>query len=338
MNPNPFGRLGIDITQPVVAEPDSTPVEPAAPVREVAIIGSGPAGYTAAIYCARNGLAPVCVEGSVDRGGALMNTSAVDTFPGFPEGVLGPDLMAGMRAQAERFGAEFVTDDAVAVELGAEPKEIKTAESGTLRARTVILAMGSGHRKLGLPAEERLSGKGVSWCATCDGFFFKGKDIAVVGGGDSAAEEATFLTRFANSVSLIHRRDRLRASHVMADRVARDPKIKIVWNSAIVDLRGTQALAGLALRDTLTGERSELAVQGLFVAIGHEPRSQLVAGQVALDPDGYVYVDRDTTQTSLPGVFACGDLVDRRYRQAITAAGSGCRAALDAGRYLADRP
>ena len=224
MNPNPFGRLGIDIAQPVVAEPDSTPVEPAAPVREVAIIGSGPAGYTAAIYCARNGLAPVCVEGSVDRGGALMNTSAVDNFPGFPEGVLGPDLMAGMRAQAERFGAEFVTDDAVAVELGAEPKEIKTAESGTLRARTVILAMGSGHRKLGLPAEERLSGKGVSWCATCDGFFFKGKDIAVVGGGDSAAEEATFLTRFANSVSLIHRRDRLRASHVMADRVARNPK------------------------------------------------------------------------------------------------------------------
>ena len=338
MTSNVFGVGGLSAAQVSVdVEPVDEPVAtepPAGEVRDVIIIGSGPAGYTAAIYCARDGLKPVVLEGSVASGGALMNTTEVENFPGFPEGILGPTLMADMRQQAERFGAELITDDAVRLDLTGDIKIVESGDGEVFRARTVILAMGSGYRKLGLDDEQRLSGKGVSWCATCDGFFFRDKKIAVVGGGDSAAEEATFLTRFADEVTLIHRRDELRASKIMADRVANDPKIKMAWNSAIVDMDGENALEGLTLRDTVTGEERELDVQGLFVAIGHDPRSELVKGQVDLDDAGYVLVDGDSTRTNLPGVFACGDLVDHVYRQAITAAGTGCRAALDAERYL----
>ncbi|WP_035759551.1 thioredoxin-disulfide reductase [Granulicoccus phenolivorans] len=305
-------------------------------IRDIIIVGSGPAGWTAAVYAARADLKPLVLEGSVTAGGALMDTTDVENFPGFPEGIMGPDLMDNMRKQAERFGAEIITDDAVELDLTGDIKVVTDGSGTVYRSRAVILAMGSGYRKLGLPGEERLSGKGVSWCATCDGFFFRGKDLAVIGGGDSAVEEATFLTKFANSVTLVHRRDQLRASAIMARRAENDPKIKFAWNSAVTDIHGEGSLEGLTLTDTVTGETRELPVQGMFVAIGHDPRSELVKGQVDLDAGGYVLTEGRTTRTNLPGVFACGDLVDHTYRQAITAAGSGCSAALDAEKYLAD--
>jgi thioredoxin reductase (NADPH) len=304
-------------------------------VRDVVVVGSGPAGYTAAIYAARARLDPVVVEGSVTSGGALMNTTEVENYPGFPEGVLGPQLMEQMRAQAERFGAELVTDDAVEVRLDGPVKEVVTGGGTTYRSRSVILAMGSAYRELGLPDEKRLSGRGVSWCATCDGFFFRDRDIAVVGGGDTAMEEATFLSRFGRTVTVVHRRDSLRASRVMQERAFADPKISFRWNSEVVGVHGTDTVTGLRLRDTVTGEESDLEVAGLFVAIGHDPRVELVRGQVDLDPEGYILVQAPSTRTSLPGVFAAGDVVDHTYRQAITAAGTGCAAALDSERYLA---
>ena len=305
-----------------------------AQVHEVIIVGSGPAGYTAAIYAARANLEPVVFEGAFTGGGALMNTTEVENFPGFPEGIMGPALMDNMRAQAERFGAVLVTDDATELELSGEVKIVRDGSGQEYRAKTVILAMGSGYRKLGLPDEDRLSGRGVSWCATCDGAFFRDLPIAVVGGGDSAVEEATFLSRFGSSVTIIHRRDELRASKIMADRAARDPKIDFAWNSVVSGITGENSLEAVTLTDTITGEQRELPVRGLFVAIGHDPRSELVTGQVDLDAEGYVLTTADSTATNLPGVFACGDLVDHRYRQAITAAGSGCSAALDAEKYL----
>lgn len=304
-------------------------------IRNVIIIGSGPAGYTAAVYTARAQLAPLLFEGSVTAGGALMNTTEVENFPGFSDGIMGPQLMEQMRAQAVRFGAEILTDDVVSVDLSGEIKSVTDGSGNTHTARSVILAMGSGYRELGLPNEKRLSGHGVSWCATCDGFFFRGQDIAVVGGGDSAAEEATFLTRFANTVYLIHRREELRASKIMAERVLNNEKIVPVWNSEVVDVLGDAKVSGIALRNTVTGETSELPVTGLFIAIGHDPRNELVKGLIDLDAEGYVVVDAPSTRTSIPGVFACGDLVDHTYRQAITAAGTGCSAALDAERFLA---
>jgi thioredoxin reductase (NADPH) len=303
-------------------------------LRNVIVIGSGPAGYTAAVYAARASLEPLVFEGSVTAGGALMNTTEVENFPGFREGIQGPALMDEMRAQAERFGAELVTDDVTEVDLTGDVKVVKTAE-GTFTARAVILAMGSGYRKLGLPDEDRLSGHGVSWCATCDGFFFRDQHIAVVGGGDSALEEATFLSRFGSKVTLVHRRDELRASKIMQDRAFADPKIEFAWNSEVAEIHGDDKLTGLTLRDTVTGETRELPATGLFIAIGHDPRSELLTGQVDLDDEGYVLVEDRSTRTNLPGVFASGDLVDHTYRQAITAAGSGCAAALDAERYLA---
>ncbi|HVX55010.1 thioredoxin-disulfide reductase [Nocardioides sp.] len=312
----------------------SSPTEP----RNVIVIGSGPAGYTAAVYTARASLAPLVFEGSVTAGGALMNTTEVENFPGFRDGIMGPELMDNMRAQAERFGAELVADDVVEVDLSGDVKVVKTATE-THYARAVILAMGSGYRKLGLPKEDILSGKGVSWCATCDGFFFREQHIAVVGGGDSAVEEATFLTRFGSKVSLIVRRNELRASKIMQERAFNDPKLEIEWNSVVESINGTDRLESLTLRDTVTGETRELPATGLFIAIGHDPRSEIVAGQVDLDDEGYVLTARaagGSTATNLPGVFACGDLVDHVYRQAITAAGSGCAAALDAERYLAE--
>lgn len=309
--------------------------QPTGTLRNVIIIGSGPAGYTAAIYNARASLEPLVFEGSVTAGGALMTTTEVENFPGFRDGVMGPELMDGMRAQAERFGAELVADDVVEVDLTGPVKVVKTA-TDTYTARTVILAMGSGYRKLGLPNEERLSGRGVSWCATCDGFFFREQHIAVVGGGDSAVEEATFLTRFGSKVSLIHRRDELRASKIMQERAFADPKLEIVWNAEVASINGTESLESVTLRDTVTGETRDLAATGLFIAIGHDPRSELVKGQVDLDDEGYVLVQPGTTATNLPGVFASGDLVDHRYRQAITAAGTGCAAALDAEKFLAE--
>ena len=304
-------------------------------VRNVIIIGSGPAGYTAAVYAARASLQPLVFEGSVTAGGALMNTTEVENYPGFTDGIMGPDLMLAMRAQAERFGAEIITDDIVTADLAGEVKTVTDAEGNSYSAQAVILAMGSGYRKLGLPSEEVFSGRGVSWCATCDGFFFRDKDIAVVGGGDSALEEATFLTRFAKSVTMVHRRDELRGSKIMVDRAKADPKIRFAWNSIITDLLGDQSLSAVVLTDTVTGATSELPVQGLFVAIGHDPRSEIVRGQVETDAAGYVLVDAPSTRTNLSGVFAAGDLVDHTYRQAITAAGTGCAAALDAERYLA---
>ena len=304
-------------------------------VREVLIIGSGPAGYTAAVYAARANLRPVLFEGAVTAGGALMNTTEVENFPGFETGIMGPDLMMAMRAQAERFGAEIITDDVTEISLDGDVKTVTTGEGEEYAARAVILAMGSAYRELGLPDEKRLSGHGVSWCATCDGFFFRDQDIAVVGGGDSAIEEATFLTKFAASVTLIHRRDELRASKIMAERAHANDKIKFAWNSAVETIHGDDKLTGVTLRDTETGELRELAVTGLFVAIGHDPRNELVKGVVNLDDEGYVLVESRTTLTNVAGVFACGDLVDHRYRQAITAAGSGCAAALDAEKFLA---
>ncbi len=304
-------------------------------VRDLVIVGSGPAGYTAALYAARAQLHPLVLEGSVTAGGALMNTTEVENFPGFTEGVQGPDLMGSFRAQAERFGAELVRDDATALDLD-DPVKTVTAGDGTVyRARAVILATGSGYRELGLADEKRLSGHGVSWCATCDGFFFRGKDIAVVGGGDSALEEATFLARFASSVTLVHRRGELRASKVMVARAHAEPKIRFAWHSEITRILGDDHVTGIELRDVRTGETRTQDLAGVFVAIGHNPRSELLHGQVDLDADGYVRVASPGTATNLDGVFACGDLVDHTYRQAITAAGSGCAAALDAERWLA---
>jgi thioredoxin reductase (NADPH) len=303
-------------------------------VRNVIIVGSGPAGYTAAVYAARASLHPLVFEGSVTAGGALMNTTEVENFPGFRDGIMGPDLMENMRAQAERFGAQIVTDDVESVRLEDDIKVVTDAEGVEHRARAVILAMGSAYRELGLPDEKRLSGHGVSWCATCDGFFFREQDIAVVGGGDSAVEEATFLTKFARTVTIVHRRDELRASAIMAERAHANPKIRFAWNSAVDAIHGEDKLTGVTLRDTVTGETRELPVTGLFVAIGHDPRNELVKGVVELDAEGYVLVEGRTTRTNIPGVFACGDLVDHTYRQAITAAGSGCAAALDAERFL----
>lgn len=303
-------------------------------LQDVVIIGSGPAGYTAAIYAARAGFAPKVVAGQLTAGGALMNTTDVENFPGFPEGVMGPDLMENLQQQAEKFGAEVLWEDAVALELTGDVKKVTLADGSEIRSKTVILATGSAYRELGLPAEKQLSGRGVSWCATCDGFFFKDQNVVVVGGGDSAMEEATFLTRFATKVTVVHRRDELRASKIMAERALNNPKIEFKWNSEVAELYGTERLTGLRLRDTVTGAEEDLDATGLFVAIGHDPRSELLAGQIDLDSEGYVQVQGRTTATNLPGVFAAGDLVDHTYRQAITAAGSGCSAALDAQSYL----
>lgn len=304
-------------------------------IHDVVVIGSGPSGYTAAVYLARAQLNPIVFEGAVTAGGALMNTTDVENFPGFVDGIMGPELMNNMRAQAERFGTTFVTDDVTEIDFSSEIRTIVTGSSGTFRARAIVMAMGSGYRELGLPNEKALSGRGVSWCATCDGFFFRGKTIAVAGGGDSAMEEATFLTRFAEKVYVIHRRDTLRASKIMADRAANDPKIEFVWNSAITAVNGETALESVDLEDTVTGDKRTLALDGLFIAIGHDPRSELVRGVVDCDDAGYVLVEPGSTRTNIDGVFASGDLVDHTYRQAITAAGSGCAAALDAERWLA---
>ena len=305
-------------------------------LRDVIIVGSGPAGYTAAIYAARADLKPLVFEGSITAGGALMNTTEVENFPGFPDGIMGPELMDNLRGQAERFGAELVAEDITSMDLTGYVKTVTDGYGNTFSARSVILATGSSYRKLGIDDEERLSGHGVSWCATCDGFFFRDKDIAVVGGGDSAVEEDTFLSRFARSVTLIHRRGELRASKIMVARAENDPKIGFAWNSEVARIHGDKSLTGVTLRDTVTGEERDFPIAGLFIAIGHDPRSDLIAGQVDLDAEGYVLTEGRTTKTNIEGVFACGDVVDHTYRQAITAAGSGCAAALDAERYLAD--
>ena len=302
--------------------------------RNLIIIGSGPAGYTAAIYGARAGLNPLVIAGSITAGGALMNTTEVENFPGFVEGVQGPELMETLQAQAEKFGAEILFDDVTEASLEGAIKTVKTGTGKEFSAHAVVLAMGSAYRELGIEGEKRLSGKGVSWCATCDGFFFRDQEVVVVGGGDSAVEEATFLTRFASKVSLVHRRGELRASKIMADRAAADPKIEFVWNSEVVDLEGESKLSGVRVRNRVTGEESVIPATGLFVAIGHDPRSELVTGVVDTDEAGYVEVQGRTTATNVTGVFACGDLVDSHYRQAITAAGSGCAAALDAQHFL----
>ena len=302
-------------------------------IHDVVIVGSGPAGYTAAIYAARAQLNPVILAGSVTAGGALMNTTEVENYPGFVEGIMGPELMTQMQEQAERFGADIRYEDVTALELEGDVKRITTSD-GVYEARTVIISTGSEYRHLGIDGEERLSGHGVSYCATCDGFFFKDQDIVVVGGGDSAMEEATFLTRFARSVTVVHRRDELRASAVMAKRAHEDPKISFAWNSRVVELHGEDSLTGVTLEDTVTGEHRRLEATGLFVAIGQVPRSELVADVLELDEAGYIKVEAPSQRTRIPGVFACGDVADPTYQQAITAAGSGCRAALDAEHYL----
>lgn len=302
-------------------------------IHDVVIVGSGPAGYTAAIYAARAQLNPVILAGSVTAGGALMNTTEVENYPGFIEGIMGPELMNQMQEQAERFGAEIRYEDVTALELEGDVKRITTSDD-VYEARTVIISTGSEYRHLGIDGEERLSGHGVSYCATCDGFFFKDQDIVVVGGGDSAMEEATFLTRFARSVTVVHRRDELRASAVMAKRAQQDPKISFAWNSRVVELHGEDSLTGVTLEDTVTGERRQIEATGLFVAIGQVPRSELVADVLELDEAGYIKVEVPSQRTRIPGVFACGDVADPTYQQAITAAGSGCRAALDAEHYL----
>jgi len=303
-------------------------------IHEVVIVGSGPAGYTAAIYAARAQLEPVMYEGSVTAGGALMNTTEVENFPGFTDGIMGPDLMDSMRKQAARFGTQLITDDITEMDLKGPVKTLKDGSGNTLKAKSVILAMGSAYREIGLENEKRLSGRGVSWCATCDGFFFRDQEIAVVGGGDSAVEEATFLTKFASKVTLIHRRDSLRASKIMADRAKANPKIEFLWNTEVTDVLGENKMEALQLKNTVTGAASKREFGALFVAIGHIPRSELITTQVALDAEGYVKVEGRSTKTNIEGVFACGDLVDHTYRQAITAAGSGCQAALDAEKFL----
>jgi thioredoxin reductase (NADPH) len=305
-------------------------------VRNVIIIGSGPAGYTAAIYAARARLEPLMFEGSVTAGGALMQTTDVENFPGFPDGVLGPELMDSLRKQAERFGAELIADDVVSVDLAATPKVVRTAEE-TYLAEAVIVATGSKYRELAIPGEKTLAGHGVSWCATCDGFFFREQDIAVVGGGDSAMEEATFLTRFARSVTVIHRRDSLRASKIMQDRAYDNPKIKFLWDTEVLEAVGDTKLTGLRVRNVKTGQEQVIEVSGVFVAIGHDPRSELFTDQLDLNPEGYLLVQHPTTRTNIEGVFACGDVVDHIYRQAVTAAGTGCAAAIDAERWLASQ-
>ena len=304
-------------------------------INDVVIVGSGPAGYTAAIYAARAQLKPIIYEGSVTAGGALMNTTEVENFPGFADGVMGPELMESMRKQVARFDAKIITDDIVSMKLDGEIKELTDGSGNTIRAKSVILAMGSAYKEIGLKNEKRLSGRGVSWCATCDGFFFRDQVIAVVGGGDSAMEEATFLTKFATKVVLIHRRDSFRASKIMVERAAVNPKIEFLFNHEVIDVLGDEKVSGLKLKNTVSGEESIKDFTGLFVAIGHLPRSELVAGQVELNSEGYVQVEGRSTKTKIAGVFACGDLVDYTYRQAITAAGSGCQAALDAERFLA---
>jgi thioredoxin reductase (NADPH) len=304
-------------------------------ISDVVIVGSGPAGYTAAIYAARAQLKPIIYEGSVTAGGALMNTTEVENFPGFADGVMGPELMESMRKQVARFDAKIITDDIVSMKLDGEIKELTDGSGNTVRAKSVILAMGSAYKEIGLKNEKRLSGRGVSWCATCDGFFFRDQVIAVVGGGDSAMEEATFLTKFASKVVLIHRRDSFRASKIMVERAAANPKIEFLFNHEVIDVLGDEKVSGLKLKNTVSGEESIKDFTGLFVAIGHLPRSELVAGQVELNSEGYVQVEGRSTKTKIAGVFACGDLVDYTYRQAITAAGSGCQAALDAERFLA---
>ena len=303
-------------------------------VRDIVIVGSGPAGYTAAIYAARAQLNPLIYEGSVTAGGALMNTTEVENFPGFIDGIMGPDLMDNMRKQAKRFGAELITDDVVEMDLKSEIKTVKDGSGNTVQAKAVVLATGSAYREIGLENEKRLSGRGVSWCATCDGFFFRDQTIAVVGGGDSAVEEANFLTKFASKVVLIHRRDSLRASKIMADRAANNPKIEMLWNTEVIDVLGKDKVEALSLRSTVDGAVTQRDFTGLFVAIGHIPRSELLIGQIDLDNEGYVKVEAGSTRTNLKGVFACGDLVDHTYRQAITAAGTGCQAALDAEKFL----
>ena len=305
-------------------------------MRNLVIVGSGPAGYTAAIYAARAQLNPLIYEGSVTAGGALMNTTEVENFPGFAEGIMGPDLMDAMRKQALRFEAELITDDIVEMDLKSKVKVLIDGSGRKIETKAVVLAMGSAYREIGLTNEKRLSGRGVSWCATCDGFFFRNQNIAVVGGGDSAMEEANFLTKFADKVTLIHRRDSLKASKIMAERAQANPKIEFLWNSEVVDVLGEDKVSGLSIRNTVSGDLSVLDATGLFVAIGHDPRSELVKGQVSLDDEGYVKVGQGSTKTNLEGVFACGDLVDHTYRQAITAAGSGCAAALDAERFLSE--
>jgi len=305
-------------------------------VRDVIIIGSGPAGYTAAVYAARAKLNPLVFEGSVTAGGALMQTTEVENFPGFPDGVMGPELMDAMRKQAERFGAELVSDDVVAVDLTASPKVVKT-ETDSYLAKSVIIATGSKYKELDVPGEKQLSGRGVSWCATCDGFFFRGQNIVVIGGGDSALEEATFLTRFADSVTLVHRRDALRASKIMQDRAMANPKIKFLWDTQVLSMEGENGkLTGVRVKNVKSGEEKVVPVSGAFIAIGHSPRSELFTGQLPTDPDGYLLVEQPTTRTAIEGVFACGDVVDRTYRQAVTAAGTGCSAAIDAERWLAE--
>jgi len=304
-------------------------------IHDLVIVGSGPAGYTAGIYAARAQLFPTLYEGSVTAGGALMNTTEVENFPGFPQGIIGPDLMDNMKAQCEKFGAKLVRDDIVEMQLQGDIKVLVDGSGNTLLAKSVILATGSAYKEIGLVNEKRLSGRGVSWCATCDGFFFRNQEIAVVGGGDSAMEEATFLTRFASKVVVIHRRDSLRASKIMVERAMANPKIEFLWNTEVIDVLGEEKVTGLKLRSTTDGGVSERAFTGLFVAIGHTPRSELLVGQLDLDEEGYVKVLEGSTRTNIAGVFACGDLVDHIYRQAITAAGTGCQAALDAERFLA---
>lgn len=305
-------------------------------MRDVIIIGSGPAGYTAGIYTARAGLKPLLIASSVEAGGELMKTTEVENFPGFPDGLQGPELMANFQAQAERFGTEILLDDVVEVDLKGDVKIVKTGGGETFEAKTVILATGAAYRELGLPREKELSGHGVSWCATCDGFFFREKTIAVVGGGDSAMEEASFLTRFASKVHLIHRRDTFKASKIMQDRALANPKIEVIYNSEIAELHGDAKLESVTLRNTVDGSTSELALDGLFIAVGNDPRVWLVENQIELTAEKFIQVEGRSSKTSLPGVFACGDVIDPTYRQAITAAGSGCVAALDAEHYLAN--
>ena len=305
-------------------------------MRDVIIIGSGPAGYTAGIYTARAGLKPLLIASAVEAGGELMKTTEVENFPGFPDGLMGPDLMANFQAQAERFGTELLYDDVIEVDLKGDVKIVKTAMGDTFEAKTVILATGAAYRELGLPREKELSGHGVSWCATCDGFFFREKAIAVVGGGDSAMEEANFLTRFASKVYLIHRRDSFKASKIMQDRALNNPKIEVIWNSEVAEILGEGAVSGVTLRNTVDGSTSDLSIEGLFIAIGNDPRVWLVENQLELTDEKFIKVEGRSSRTSLPGVFAAGDVIDPTYRQAITAAGSGCVAALDAEHYLND--